>query len=455
MAGVQRVGVRVGGGGRGGRCQPLPIPAARAWQYTLHGAKHRGAAGGCGEPGAAQRRPLLGPRLRSWRSAPQHIASQRVTSHCIVSHRATAQGSTAQLGPGRRPLHRSAHLPWCCGWSSSSAVALSGVRGVEGGSGWISLGTCGQQAGAAAVLSARASLCAQWQHGRPGCGRRAGEATRHALLPAACCCGLRPAQAALCRSAATGGAGGWEGGLGPGRPPAPAAPAAHHDQVTAQHQDGACVAGSAAVVGGREERDEVALGKALEAVHHALVRAHDHLQPVVLRGVVVVVVCVWGGVLGVSGVGSCTASVTCLASGIHRRAIPQPARAPGTSPRGPQARTRHTHTHTPPPPSAAPTLQKSLTLSGPKVTRPGPRGLGCTPCTESLVVGSDHSRSISTCGGRGGWGVGRERRPGLSAPRSTPRALHQDAATASSHSCQHRHPHPHPRPHPPVRPPPW
>lgn len=43
-----------------------------------------------------------------------------------------------------------------------------------------------------------------------------------------------------------------------------------------------------------------------------------------------------------------------------------------------------------------PTLQNSLTLSGPKVTRPGPRGLGCTPSTPSLVVGSLHSKSMST-----------------------------------------------------------
>ena len=42
------------------------------------------------------------------------------------------------------------------------------------------------------------------------------------------------------------------------------------------------------------------------------------------------------------------------------------------------------------------TLQNSLTLSGPKVTRPGPLGLGCTPSTPSLVVGSLHKRSMST-----------------------------------------------------------
>ena len=48
----------------------------------------------------------------------------------------------------------------------------------------------------------------------------------------------------------------------------------------------------------------------------------------------------------------------------------------------------------PPPPSR--TLQNSMTRSGPNVTRPGPRGLGWTPSTASLVVGSDQSRSMRT-----------------------------------------------------------
>lgn len=43
-----------------------------------------------------------------------------------------------------------------------------------------------------------------------------------------------------------------------------------------------------------------------------------------------------------------------------------------------------------------PTLQKSLTRSGPKVTNPGPRGDGWTPSTPSFVVGSDQRRSMST-----------------------------------------------------------
>ena len=42
------------------------------------------------------------------------------------------------------------------------------------------------------------------------------------------------------------------------------------------------------------------------------------------------------------------------------------------------------------------TLQNSLTRSGPNVTRPGPRGEGCTPSTPSLVVGSLQSRSMRT-----------------------------------------------------------
>lgn len=57
----------------------------------------------------------------------------------------------------------------------------------------------------------------------------------------------------------------------------------HHHKVTAQHQDGACVTCRAAVVGGAEERDQVALRKALKAVHDALVRAHNHLEVVALQ----------------------------------------------------------------------------------------------------------------------------------------------------------------------------
>eukprot|EP00983_Pelagomonas_calceolata_P034785 1089859-Pelagomonas_calceolata.AAC.4 len=39
----------------------------------------------------------------------------------------------------------------------------------------------------------------------------------------------------------------------------------------------------AAVVGGREEGYQVALGKALKAVHHTLMRTHYHLQVVILQ----------------------------------------------------------------------------------------------------------------------------------------------------------------------------
>jgi len=56
----------------------------------------------------------------------------------------------------------------------------------------------------------------------------------------------------------------------------------HHDQVPAQDQDGAGVARSAAVVGGGEERDEVTLREPLKAIHDTLVRADNHLEPVVL-----------------------------------------------------------------------------------------------------------------------------------------------------------------------------
>mmetsp|Transcript_10899 Transcript_10899/g.45776 ORF Transcript_10899/g.45776 Transcript_10899/m.45776 type:complete len:283 (-) Transcript_10899:2276-3124(-) len=53
-------------------------------------------------------------------------------------------------------------------------------------------------------------------------------------------------------------------------------------QVSAQHQDGAGVVRGAAVVGRREHRDEQTAREPLEPVHHALVRANDHLQVVVL-----------------------------------------------------------------------------------------------------------------------------------------------------------------------------
>ena len=44
-----------------------------------------------------------------------------------------------------------------------------------------------------------------------------------------------------------------------------------------------CVVGSAAVVGGREERDEVTLSEAFEPVHDALMRTDNHLQFIVLH----------------------------------------------------------------------------------------------------------------------------------------------------------------------------
>lgn len=60
---------------------------------------------------------------------------------------------------------------------------------------------------------------------------------------------------------------------------------AHHDEVAAQHENGAGIVGCAAVVGGREQRDEVPLGKSLKAIHDALVCSHNHLQLIVLHPV--------------------------------------------------------------------------------------------------------------------------------------------------------------------------
>lgn len=47
----------------------------------------------------------------------------------------------------------------------------------------------------------------------------------------------------------------------------------------------ACIVGGAAVVGGREERDQVTLSEAFKAVHDALMGTDNHLQLVVLQGV--------------------------------------------------------------------------------------------------------------------------------------------------------------------------
>ena len=44
-----------------------------------------------------------------------------------------------------------------------------------------------------------------------------------------------------------------------------------------------CIVGSATVVGGGEEGDEVALCETLEAVHDTLMRPYNHLQLVVLQ----------------------------------------------------------------------------------------------------------------------------------------------------------------------------
>ena len=44
-----------------------------------------------------------------------------------------------------------------------------------------------------------------------------------------------------------------------------------------------CIVGRAAVVRGRKKRNEVALCKALKAIHDALMRSHNHLQVVCLH----------------------------------------------------------------------------------------------------------------------------------------------------------------------------
>ncbi len=41
-----------------------------------------------------------------------------------------------------------------------------------------------------------------------------------------------------------------------------------------------CIVGGAAVIGSGEEGYQMALRKALKAVHHTLVRSHDHLQSI-------------------------------------------------------------------------------------------------------------------------------------------------------------------------------
>ena len=57
----------------------------------------------------------------------------------------------------------------------------------------------------------------------------------------------------------------------------------HHHEIPAQHEDGARIVCRPTVIGRGEKGDEVALGKALKAVHHTLVRPHNHLQVVGLH----------------------------------------------------------------------------------------------------------------------------------------------------------------------------
>jgi hypothetical protein len=88
----------------------------------------------------------------------------------------------------------------------------------------------------------------------------------------------------------TGAEGGWAGMMGssPDCPAAarwePAGATRCETRGSPEAKGGRAPTRRPAVVCGREERDEVALGEALKAVHDALVGAHDHLEAVLLRG---------------------------------------------------------------------------------------------------------------------------------------------------------------------------
>ncbi len=141
------------------------------------------------------------------------------------------------------------------GSSSMAPPLLSGVCGVPGGSGWMSLGTMTRSRPSTRMAPALPAQATRSTHARVR------ERTRRAA-PASCA-----------------DSGRW-------RCPVPVAKQGARRLARGAEGDGVesrrtC---RAAVVGGGEERDEVPLGKALKAVHDALVRAHNHLQPVGLRG---------------------------------------------------------------------------------------------------------------------------------------------------------------------------
>lgn len=56
-----------------------------------------------------------------------------------------------------------------------------------------------------------------------------------------------------------------------------------HHQLPADRHNGTVVAAPAAVVGGTEQCQQATSGKELKAIHHALVRAYDHLDARVLH----------------------------------------------------------------------------------------------------------------------------------------------------------------------------
>ena len=106
-----------------------------------------------------------------------------------------------------------------------------------------------------------------------------------------------------------------------------------HDEVAAKHQDGARVVGGAAVVGRREQRDELSLRKALESWEK---NVSEHARA-----------------------SSSSGSAPSMTHSCARMIICSPLAS-----------------------------QNSLTRSGPNVTRPGPRALGRSPMTLSFSVGS-------------------------------------------------------------------
>ncbi len=181
----------------------------------------------------------------------QHSSAD--TESVLIAARAT------KTNPAHRTcIHVSLPWWWCmsppappppppCKSSSMAPPLLSGVRGVSGGTGWMSLGTMTRSRPSTKMAPALPEQATAWEQATP----RAAEGPDTPLQPSAFLPANVPQPARLTR---------------------PCCPSLRRRTCRA------------AVVGGGEERDEVPLGKALEPVHHALVRAHNHLQPVGLRG---------------------------------------------------------------------------------------------------------------------------------------------------------------------------